>query len=71
MEVHRTEGLMVGRLLGETHSKCVKIHQENSRMSLNYDELNTLVVEVESLINSQPLTYIYDDEEFISHPLTI
>lgn len=40
------------------------------RTSLDYDELNTLVVEVESLINSQPLTYIYDDEESISHPLT-
>ena len=40
------------------------------RTSLGYDELNTLVVEVESLINSQPLTYIYDDEESISHPLT-
>ena len=40
------------------------------RSSLNYDELNTLVVEVESLINSRPLTYIYDDEESISHPLT-
>ena len=62
---------MVGRLQGETYPKCVKIHQENSRISLNYDELNALVVEVESLINSQPLTYIYDDEEFISHPLTI
>ena len=40
------------------------------RASLGYDELNTLVVEVESLINSRPLTYIYDDEESISHPLT-
>lgn len=40
------------------------------RTSLGYDELNTLVVEVESLINSRPLTYIYDDEESISHPLT-
>ena len=40
------------------------------RTSLNYDELNTLVVEVESLINSRPLTYINDDEESISHPLT-
>ena len=39
------------------------------RTSLGYDELNTLVVEVESLISSRPLTYIYD-EESISHPLT-
>ncbi|XP_068712770.1 uncharacterized protein [Montipora foliosa] len=40
------------------------------RTSLGYDELNTLVVEVESLINSRSQTYIYDDEESISHPLT-
>ena len=40
------------------------------RTSLAYDELNTLVVEVESLVNSRPLVYIYDDEESISHPLT-
>ena len=41
------------------------------RTSLGYNKLNTLVVEVESLINSRPLTYIYDDEESISHPLTL
>lgn len=34
-------------------------------MSLNYDELNNLLVEEESLINSWPLTYNYDDEESI------
>ena len=66
MEVHRKEAPMVGRLLGETGPKHGKIHQENSRK----DVWNTLVVEVESLINLRPLTYIYDDEEFISHPLT-
>lgn len=46
------------------------IKKTMGRTSLDYDELNTLVVEVQSLINSQPLTYIYDDEESISHPLT-
>jgi len=40
------------------------------RFIVDYDELNTLVVEVESLINSRLLTYIYDDEESISHPMT-
>ena len=45
MEGHRREGPMVGRLLGETDPKRQKIHQETvGRTSLNYDELNTLVV---------------------------
>ena len=37
--------------------------------SLNFDELNTLVVEVESVINSWPLTYVHDDAEGISYAL--
>ena len=40
------------------------------RKSLDYDELNTVLVETESIINSWPLTYIYGDDESISHPLT-
>ena len=40
------------------------------RSSLNYDELNTLLTEVEGLINARPLTYVYDDEESVSHPLS-
>ena len=30
----------------------------------------TLLTEVEGVINSRPLTYVYDDEESVSHPLT-
>ena len=37
--------------------------------SLNFDELNTLVVEVESMINSRPLTYVLNDTEGISYAL--
>jgi len=40
------------------------------RSCLTYDELHTILVEVESLINSRPITYIYDDEESISYALT-
>ena len=37
--------------------------------SLTYDELNTILIEVEALIKSRPITYIYDDIESISYPL--
>ena len=36
------------------------------RSSLNVDELNTLLTEVESVINSRPITYLYDDQDGIS-----
>ena len=36
------------------------------RTSLDYDELNTLIVEIEGIINSRPITYVYDDEEAIA-----
>ena len=34
-----------------------------------FDELNTLLVELESVIKSSPLTYIYDDTEGVTYPL--
>jgi len=37
---------------------------------LNYSELQTILTEVENVINSRPLTYIFDDQEGISYPLT-
>ena len=37
---------------------------------LNYSELYTVLTEIESVINARPLTYIYDDTEGISYPLT-
>ena len=40
------------------------------RAILRFDELNTLLIEIESIINGQPLTYIFDDSEEISYPLT-
>ena len=40
------------------------------RSSLNYDELTTILTEIECIINSTPITYVYDDQESISYPLT-
>ena len=48
--------------------KCLK--KTVGRTSLDYDELNTVLVETESIINSRSLTYVYGDDESISHLLT-
>ena len=40
------------------------------RSSLSHDELNTLLIEVESILNSRPLTYVFDDSEGISYTLS-
>jgi hypothetical protein len=39
------------------------------RTSLSFDELRTLIVEIEGLLNARPITYVYDDTEAISYPL--
>ena len=38
--------------------------------SLTFEELRTIVVEIESTVNNRPLSYIYDDIKEISHCLT-
>ena len=40
------------------------------RSTLNFDELNTVLVETESVINSRPITHVCDDEGSNSYPLT-
>lgn len=40
------------------------------RSCLSFEELGTLLVEVESIVNVRPLTYIYDDLDGISFSLT-
>ena len=40
------------------------------RSMLTLSELSTILVEIEGVINSRPLTYVYDDKEGVSFPLT-
>ena len=40
------------------------------RSTLNYDQLNTELVEVEAIVNSRPLTYVYDDVEGVSYSIS-
>ena len=35
---------------------------------LNYEELETIVLEIEAVVNSRPLSYLHDDE--LLEPLT-
>lgn len=40
------------------------------RSTVSYDEMCNMLTEVEAVINATPLTYVYDDEESVSYPLT-
>lgn len=55
------------RLVRSTKRCLVKVI---GRALLKFDEMSTILVEIESVINSRPLTYVYDDSEGISYPLT-
>ena len=48
--------------------RCLK--KVLGRTSLNFEELRTILVEVETTINNRPLTYMYNDSEGVSYPLT-
>ena len=41
------------------------------RSSLKHDKLNTLLIEVESILNSRPFTYVFDDSEGVSYALSL
>ena len=37
---------------------------------LSFERLRTLLIEVESVINARPLTYVQDDSEGVNYALT-
>ena len=40
------------------------------RTILSFDQLNTLLIEIEGVLNSRPLTYVEDDTAGISYTLS-
>ena len=53
------------RLVGST-KRCLK--KTVGRSSLNFEELRTVLLEVEGTLNNWPLTYLYDEEEGVLQP---
>ena len=47
---------------------CLRKHL--GRSSLTFEDLRTILVEIEAVLNNRPLTYVYDDENGVSYPLT-
>ena len=47
--------------------RCLK--KTIGRASLTFDEMTTLMVEIEATLNNRPLTYVFDAEG-IDQPLT-
>ena len=67
VELAPWHGGMWERLVRST-KRCLK--KVIGRAMLTYNELYTLLVEVEGVINSRPLTYVSDDTDGIAYPLT-
>ena len=60
-----------GRLLGEINPESQAMSEKSlGRTTLSYDELNTLLVEIESVVKSRPLTYVEEDQDGVSYTLS-
>ena len=60
-------GSIYERMVGSV-KKCLR--KVIGRSILRYDELNTLLIEVEGIVNSRPISYVYGDSEGVSYALT-
>ena len=56
--------------LVQTVKRSIKKVIGHSSLNLNFEELDTLVTEVEAVVNERLLTYVYDDLEGAAYPLT-
>ena len=54
--------------LARSTKRC--LNKVIGRAFLSHDELATILIEIEGVINSRPLTYVTDDSDGISYPLT-
>ena len=52
----------------KTTKRCLK--KTMGRSFLSFEEMRTMLVEIESTLNNRPITYVYDDDEGVSFPLT-
>ena len=70
MDIQFGEGPLVGGGMFECMIKSAKrcLKKSVGRASLTYDELSTLVTEIEAVLNSRPLTYVSTDD--LEEPLT-
>jgi hypothetical protein len=52
--------------------RCVKrcLKKIVGRAFLSFEEMRSVLVEIEGTLNNRPLTYVYDEEHGISYPLT-
>ena len=67
VELAPWQGGMWERMIRVTKRCLVK---NIGRALLSYSELQTILTEVETVVNARPLTYIFDDKDGLSYPLT-
>ena len=55
------------RMVGIT-KRCLR--KAVGRESLSFEEMRTVLIEIEATLNNRPVTYLYHDEQGISYPLS-